>query len=239
MPNWCDNVLTIYAETDKLNEILEFNKSDDSNLDYNKIIKSPEELHNYSSPNNAEPEVKEQLIKKYGFDNWYDWNINNWGVKWNASDVNCELDEEGNILTYNWCSPWGPPQKWLLQFFEKYHDLNIKLQYEEYGMDFGGVIGLKDDEVDVDEYTLSERVLEQVDESLINSIDAVIKNNIISKEDIDSYIEDILDCLDVENAHILYDTVYNMIEERLEIKEDNVQKINYTDKGEKITSLNL
>ena len=29
----------------------------------------------------------DELILKYGYDNWYDWSVFNWGTKWNAYDV--------------------------------------------------------------------------------------------------------------------------------------------------------
>ena len=28
-----------------------------------------------------------ELVAKYGYDNWYDWSVFNWGTKWNAYDV--------------------------------------------------------------------------------------------------------------------------------------------------------
>ena len=35
----------------------------------------------------------ENLVKKYGADNWYDWSLNNWGCKW---DANSERVEDGD-----------------------------------------------------------------------------------------------------------------------------------------------
>jgi hypothetical protein len=46
-----------------------------------------------------------ELLDKYGYDNWYDWRNANWGVKWNASDI--DYDPEGESLKFE--TPWDIP----------------------------------------------------------------------------------------------------------------------------------
>ena len=58
------------------------------------------------------------LIKKYGFDNWYDWRLANWGCKWNTDSP--VLEEFNNKLIYLFDTPWGPPPGiylWLCELF--------------------------------------------------------------------------------------------------------------------------
>ena len=43
--------------------------------------------------------------EKYGYDNWYDWRLANWGVKWNASESS--YDEECESLHFD--TPWAIP----------------------------------------------------------------------------------------------------------------------------------
>jgi hypothetical protein len=45
---------------------------------------------------------------KYGYQDWYDWSIENWGMKWNASDS--QLVDYGNgrsllVFSTPWCQP--------------------------------------------------------------------------------------------------------------------------------------
>ena len=42
-------------------------------------------------------------LKKTGHINWYDWNVDNWGCKWNADDAS----RDGNSLSF--CTPYGAP----------------------------------------------------------------------------------------------------------------------------------
>ena len=34
------------------------------------------------------------MEQEYGHTNWYDWSIDNWGCKWNCSDVDVDYFED-------------------------------------------------------------------------------------------------------------------------------------------------
>jgi len=78
----------------------------------------------------------EALLKKYGSKDWYDWNVNNWGTKWDVTDVH--FDEDNGFLTYGFDSAWSPPVEFLKNICSKYPLLNFSLYYEEGGCDFEG-----------------------------------------------------------------------------------------------------
>ena len=44
--------------------------------------------------NNATPEQQDELINKFGRTNWYDWNLHNWGTKWDARDSFYNQDDK-------------------------------------------------------------------------------------------------------------------------------------------------
>lgn len=74
---------------------------------------------------------------------WYNWNIRNWGVKWDVanSDNNEYLDTEllsdyvndkGNrVLIYRFNTPWSVPSIALIKLSTQYPDLLFNLEFEE------------------------------------------------------------------------------------------------------------
>jgi hypothetical protein len=89
---------------------------------------------------NGTEESSNALIQQYGFDNWYDWRIANWGTKWDcdSTDMGFQTDNE----TYFWVefdSAWSPPIAWLAKVAKMFQTLHFKLTYMEIGMWYAGV----------------------------------------------------------------------------------------------------
>jgi hypothetical protein len=78
----------------------------------------------------------------------YRWEIDNWGVKWGASDsevVDLVLgDGEDSEVIYSFQTPWGPPIKFLSTVAAKFPNLNFLIEYSEAGMGFAGEIEWED-----------------------------------------------------------------------------------------------
>jgi hypothetical protein len=90
---------------------------------------------------NGTEKNRKALIKKYGTDNWYDWNVSNWGTKWDCSSSECgyQTDNE-SYFSVNFDSAWSPPTGWFHKVAEMYPKLNFKLSYSETGCWFAGVM---------------------------------------------------------------------------------------------------
>ena len=58
-------------------------------------------------------EESQELIKKYGQDNWYEWAHQNWGTKWGAYDN--EMDGD----TYRFTTAWCPVSLNILEMLSK------------------------------------------------------------------------------------------------------------------------
>jgi len=137
MPNWCNNSITLIHSDDKINEVLKDYLTEDEfgdlSLDFQKISPIPEKLKNTTSPTpkDIDPALQKELINNYGYDNWYDWCVANWGTKWNASD--CHIDESGTSFT----TAWAPPNPIVAKLAElTSHD--FRMTYIEEGVDFCG-----------------------------------------------------------------------------------------------------
>ena len=147
MPNWCNNNLTLTGPKDVLDEIAA------TNLLLQNIFPCPKQLRDTVSPANAKKANKN--IKEHGYADWYDWQVNNWGTKWDIGPLNMEIeiiDNEHRIYV-DFGSAWSPPIGAMRKLFEKYKDrgLNIRMEYYEGGCAFLGVVETIDGEF-IDNY---------------------------------------------------------------------------------------
>lgn len=68
---------------------------------------------------------------------WYDWNIRNWGVKWDAGDAELETDLSeldgtiNNTLTYRFQTAWGIPMEALTAMVRQHPELDFDVCSEE------------------------------------------------------------------------------------------------------------
>lgn len=139
MPNWCSNQVTLTGPKNVISEILE------TKLSLQEIFPCPQELKDTESP--AKFNDKEKAIsnkEKYGFQDWYDWQVANWGTKWDIGPIeNLTMDENGDgtytIYTL-FDSAWSPPVEAFKNLYEKYKSqgLELHLEYFESGCRFLG-----------------------------------------------------------------------------------------------------
>jgi hypothetical protein len=150
MPNWCSNTLELSGDKEVIKKITDWYKDRQSGKTdvglFGTFYPLPEELKNTTYPS---PEPNEDLIKKFGSGNWYDFQTTNWGTKWDANEV-CMAGETENGIRLSFDTAWAPP----IAFYEKlsrdYPELNISASYYESGCDFCGTF-----ESDFGEETLS------------------------------------------------------------------------------------
>jgi len=124
MPNWCENTLTVNGTEIQLKDFkeryfsypdpTEISGYDDRDyLDFNKVIPMPESEK----------------------DNWYSWNIENWGCKWNCCPMRFYDDSDGG---YYFETPWGPAKEVYEKLIVDNPNLDICFQYLELGGPFCG-----------------------------------------------------------------------------------------------------
>ena len=139
MPNWCENTLEVSGTTEDIKAFKTQAKKEEgehkTDLSLAQFVPLPAELKDTRSPA-LKPNKK--LIAQLGFDNWYDWQIHNWGTKW---DVNATLSsEKPRTLHYFFDTAWSPPTAWLEKVSAMFPNLKFKLKYEEPGMAFHGTL---------------------------------------------------------------------------------------------------
>lgn len=136
MPNHITNRLTIVADQERVQEILETIKYDDKgigSIDFNKIIPMPDNI--FRGNLGAE---ERQL---YGKDNWYDWSVENWDTKWNSYGYDCFPPYEGgNQISFH--TAWNRPESVISQLSKMFPDVQLRHLWadEDIGVNVGEVL---------------------------------------------------------------------------------------------------
>jgi hypothetical protein len=75
--------------------------------------------------------------EEYGYGNWYDYCVNEWGTKWDVGAEGYEVEIEDGRLTMSFDSAWSPP----VAAYEKLTELGFEVRayYYESGMCFAGI----------------------------------------------------------------------------------------------------
>jgi len=94
----------------------------------------------------SDPLTRRRWIKKHGADNWYRWSIDNWDTKWNAYDVDVELDGMDRIHV-NFLTAWSCPTKIYLKLKEYCDEHNLSLDWGVEFEDEDGYFDLKEQDL--------------------------------------------------------------------------------------------
>lgn len=146
MPNWCSNIIEIQGTKEQINKFVFFLDEHNGKEWFNFFKSTPTEL-------------KE--------DGWYEWNVENWGTKWNCDAQDWIKVENPNgdeaSVSFWFDSAWSPPVA-LYEHIESNTQLTVTASYLEEGMSFVGEF--KDGSDNYYEYTDLES-LEDIPENLV------------------------------------------------------------------------
>ena len=168
MPNWCFNQVTFTGTSGDIENLVAQLESEKSHFDFNKVIPMPLELATIASPvtafktkvevdeyNAKRPKFEDDfivgkaithakhkaLLKKYGHAEWYNWSIDTWGCKWNNGDeVGISDNSENGHVSYDFDTPWGPPEGIYEALRKQFPEVTISWFYNEPGMEFSGYL---------------------------------------------------------------------------------------------------
>ena len=150
MPNWCYNRVNVYGDSDTVDQVKEIYEIFENNNDpFHKIFPIPD-FKNIPNDKGELPILEQHKNDKgeivwetYNFpdgtnvDRWYSWCVNNWGTKWDVSELDIEyMDDEQLTLTFS--TAWSPPEGVIEKLRDKYPDLSFSCFYDEPGMEVAG-----------------------------------------------------------------------------------------------------
>ena len=170
MPNWCYNSLTIEGKPELIADVkrqlnkpfvknhdswnMTTGKMEISQTTYSNPVFAFHNIYNHiqdgvsdddyiKQPDHTLP-LEESLMFKGNC--WYDWNVRNWGTKWDVAvsdddkypETELDIDVE-DTLAYRFNTAWSPPTEAITKLSQMYPDLAIELSYEE-ETGWGGLI---------------------------------------------------------------------------------------------------
>jgi hypothetical protein len=175
MPNWVYNSLSIEGEPALIADVKRMlnrpfvQKHDNWNSEtremevkdftYNNPVFAFHNIYNHLQAGISDEEyIKQPDHSKSPLDfsgnNWYDWNVTNWGTKWDVavhddkeySDTEL-MEETETSLAYRFNTAWSPPMPAIAKLSEQYPTLVFTLSYEEetgWGGEYNFVNGEED-----------------------------------------------------------------------------------------------
>ena len=133
MPNWCSNSLVLRHEDPAM--VQRAYKAFAEGRFCAEFVPVPEELQGTSSPNRDEKQA-EALLEKYGYADWYSFQVNEWGTKWDFGSGDGINEVTDQSLTVYFDSAWSPPVVMMARLEEM--GFEVDLMYYEPGMAFCG-----------------------------------------------------------------------------------------------------
>ena len=150
MPNWVDNTITLKHSDPTM--IKRAHDALERGEFLNEFHPVPLDLQIVAGRLGDDESAEQQALvlqenanrDKYGYANWYDWCVNEWGTKWDVGDEGSATINEDGSLTASFNSAWAPP----IEAYRVLEDLGfeIKAYYFEGGMMFAGIYEDGDDD---------------------------------------------------------------------------------------------
>ena len=160
MPNWCNNTLELEHKDPAMIERARAAMIRGEFL--HEFIPVPKEL----SEAKANFTDNEELIKKYGYSDWYGFCVNEWGTKWDVggNDYGAPTITEDGKMIAGFDSAWAPPTTAMERLAAM--GFIVKLYYYEPGMCFAGIWEGNEDYSNDDYYEYGDMSSDEVAETL-------------------------------------------------------------------------
>jgi hypothetical protein len=160
MPNWCSNGITLrHADPEIIERAA---KALQEGKFLQEFIPCPKELTETVAQFGTNDHEKANR-EKYGYGSWYDFNIANWGTKWDVNSDNVEI-VDANTVSASFDSAWSPP----ITAYERLMEQGFEIEafYYEPGMQYVGKwVDGEDDCIEYGGYT-ARTVREMIGEEL-------------------------------------------------------------------------
>lgn len=125
MPNHVSHCIVISGYTSK--QIKDRYASDDGDFDFSKLIPVPDYVYQGNLSFSDKDDFKE---------NWYDWNIKNWGTKWNCYESSIKDSSDGVVIEFY--TAWSIPYPIIVALANQLKSKKMTHEYYDEGSNFWG-----------------------------------------------------------------------------------------------------
>jgi hypothetical protein len=116
-------------------------KTEERTFDFDRIIAYPRKYKNMDALAEQWDPKQGGTRPKDGYNSGgYEWCIEHWGTKWNATDVVIEDDGSSDDVVFHFSTAWSPPEPVIQELSRQHPDLTFDLRYFESGMGFNGML---------------------------------------------------------------------------------------------------
>lgn len=171
MPNWCNNYVDIsHEDPSKIQALADaLNRGEFCSH----VIPTPKDLTDTvagSVPEGPERDAHEAQMQRnkelYGYTDWYSFQTNNWGTKWDCGgDSQAEVSDDGKTMSASFDSAWSPPTGVYDALVEQ--GFQVRAYYYESGMAY---CGIWEDGSD-DHYEIGHLSADQVEDTIPSDLD--------------------------------------------------------------------
>jgi hypothetical protein len=158
MPNWVYNGLTVEGNPESVKKMMEqlnqpftmmhdsWDVSTNTYMKKNTLYSSPLfAFWNIIKPTDLDAYMAQPapatLPMDFSGDDWYNWNVRNWGTKWDVAVSSTDThpdttmmetaNGDNHVVYYNFETAWSRPMPALINLSSQYPDLLFTLVYEE------------------------------------------------------------------------------------------------------------
>jgi len=157
MPNWVYTEISVHGNPEKIAEFRDKAKKPyntyypdwktkeikedqmEGDLLFWNFIEPEDKTSYFADAHGTQPEgyeswsMEEKLSHSMKFtgEGWYDWNIRNWGTKWEARGALDQEDEDGKYLRYKFDTAWSPAEPAFQAIVSQHPELWFGIRCEE------------------------------------------------------------------------------------------------------------
>lgn len=134
MPNWVYNNLHVSGDADTLSKFWE-----QATKPHPTAVPDPDKIYHAKEGEWAMSEggefsflnflAPEDFANYYTGSNWYNWNIENWGTKWDTDIDDSDIQDESITLAFQ--TAWSPPSGVYEAMVAQYPTLSFAIEWEE------------------------------------------------------------------------------------------------------------
>jgi Ferredoxin-like domain in Api92-like protein len=151
MPVWVANRLEISgpeAELERFRDECFTMEAEGPRLNFDKLIPMPDAIRSSTDGGGMEADGS------FRFPDWYIWNCEHWGTKWNACNTRLTITGNGSkVIKLHFDTAWAPPWPIYEELAERFPSLTIEGHLLAESMEFGGRIRCQNGKIGYEDKT--------------------------------------------------------------------------------------